>query len=349
MTSRFERSDRFPSPRTAQAGLTLVELMVTLVIGMIVVGAMSALFIGSTTTRREVDSAADTIENGRYTIDVLTRELSLAGYYGTLRSPTVKDNAMNPCSTSTDDWRDYLGFFVMGWNDDAGSPACLTDRKANTDVIFIQRVSTCSLGEADCGAETAADAYVQVSECTCVGLSSCTADKADGITTYLVDNSVVAIAKGTSGIFKLKTKQCDSAKPAQIRRVIRRFYYVNSNDVLVSRDVSLTGIRDPVPLAENVEQLQFSYAVDANGNGSMDASDPFKASLAAGEWATVLGVRVWVLTRSNTPDDKPTSDWVFDLDGYQIKGKANDKTYRRRISTTYIPFTGPTWRALPPA
>ncbi|MBS0545874.1 MAG: PilW family protein [Proteobacteria bacterium] len=338
MTSRFERPDRFPSPRTAQAGLTLVELMVTLVIGMIVVGAMSALFIGSTTTRREVDSAADTIENGRYTIDVLTRELSLAGYYGTLRSPSGNDTTKIPCSTSVADWKNSLGIYVMGWNDDAGSPACLTDRKANTDAIFIQRVSTCSLGEADCGAETAADAYVQASECTCVGLSSCTADTTSDV-----------IDKGTSGSFTLRTKKCDSTKPAQVRRIIRRFYYVNSNDVLVSRDVSLTGIRDPVPLAENVEQLQFSYAVDANGNGSIEDTDTFKASPAAGEWASVLGVRVWILTRSNTQDDKPTSDWVFDLDGYQVKGKANDKTYRRRISTTYIPFNGPTWRALPPA
>ena len=318
-----------------QTGLTLVELMITLTIGMIVVAAMSALFIGSTTTRREVASTADTIENGRYAIDLLTRELSLAGFSGTLRTPSGASTVNIPCSNNLADWRGSFGVFAFGWNQDEPDPACLTDRKPGTDAIFIQRVSTCSLGDLNCDAESTANAYLQVPECTCVNVASCSADpKAE------------VIDAGNSGNFTRRTKMCNAANRAPIRRIVRRIYFVNTNDVLMYREISLSGTRDQ-PLAENIEQLQFSYAVDANGNGTLDSAEGFQQKPGA-LWANVLGVRVWVLTRSATQDDKPSATPSFQLDDLPASAVDVSKQYRRRVSTTYIPFIEPTWRSISP-
>ena len=77
------------SPSRSRArGLTLIELMIAMVIGLVVLATAGAMLIGSSASRRQTELSADVIENGRYGLDMLSRELSQAGFYGTLVVPT---------------------------------------------------------------------------------------------------------------------------------------------------------------------------------------------------------------------------------------------------------------------
>ena len=77
------------------------------------------------------------------------------------------------------------------------------------------------------------------------------------------------------------------------RKLVRRFYYVSADDVLSSIDMAPGGALRPVALVDNIEQMQFEYAVDVDGDGTPDG---FSATPA--DWTMVIGARPWLLARS---------------------------------------------------
>jgi type IV pilus assembly protein PilW len=302
-----------------QVGLTLIELMVSLALGLLIVVAMVMLFVGSSTARREVESSADVIENGRYAIDVLTRELSQTGFYGSLVVPT--GSTAKSCSTDIDEWRGSLAIHVLGWNNADTGPGCFS-RKAGTDAIFIQRASTCSVGDPGCEAEDANDAYLQVSEC--------------GSQYATVPFRVEAGAAGVTK-FDLQNKEClaTAAKLAPKRKLIRRFFYID-NDVLTYRDMTLAGIAGAaVPLVENIEQFQIEYAIDSTGDGSPDS---FSSTPAVADWPNVIGTRVWVLARSSAPSRNASAAMTFQMGDLPNPTSPPADKLKRRVYSVYIPF-----------
>ncbi len=307
--------------RRAQAGLTLVEMMVAMTIGLVIVAALSAVFVGSSHTRREVQASADAIENGRYAVDLLDRELAQTGFLGTLAAPT--GNTVDVCSTAIATWADSLEVHAVGLNNADADPACVA-RKAGTDAIFVQRASTCSVGEAQCEPESAANAYLQVSECG---------------PEYSVTPFVLAV--GSAASFTLKTKDCAGAVAGK-RKLIRRLYYVSADDVLSYVDLGLGGASAPVPLVEGVEQMQLSYAFDADGDGTAECFASTLAGCAGAQWPQVVGVRMWLLARSDATSRNTAAAMQFEMDDTTVDVPASASgNFKRRVYTTYIPFATP--------
>lgn len=303
-----------------QLGVTLIELMVALAIGLLLVIAMSAIFVNSSTSRRELALSAEVIENGRYGLDLLTRELSQAGFYGTLSAPTGNTLA-NVCSFSQTEWADSLLIHVKGLNNTDADPTCLT-RKADTDAIFLQRSSTCRIGETECDAESDKQAYLQVSEC----------GEEYNSTPFILD-------KGLEATFILKTKLCDGMTHAEKRRLIRRIYYISAASALSYIDIRLDGPTTPVALVEDIEQMQFEYAVDSDGDGTVDSF-----SSTPTDWAKVIGARVWLLARSTGASRNAANASSFTMADTTVNIAASSSNLKRRVYSTYISFVTPKMR-----
>ena len=91
------------SPRS-QRGLTLVELMVALVMGMVLLAGVATVFVANKQSYRLQDSLARLQENGRFAIEFLERDIRMAGYTGcknlVLKKNTISDPpGSNTCST----------------------------------------------------------------------------------------------------------------------------------------------------------------------------------------------------------------------------------------------------------
>jgi type IV pilus assembly protein PilW len=309
----------FVSTPCRQRGLTLIELMISMAIGLVILVALSALFVSSSRSRREVELSADVIESGRYGVDVLSRHLSQAGFYGTLSVPAGTTVAL--CSTDPAVWANSLAIHAYGLNNGAADPTCLA-RKAGTDAIFIQRASTCTTSEAGLGcAEDASNAYLQVSECG---------------TEYTATPFVVAVGNNAAP-FVLQTKACDGTKAAK-RKLIRRFYYVSPSDVLSYVDVTTAGVMPPVALVENIEQMQLEYGIDDGGDGTPDRFTP---TPAAEDWPNVVGVRVWLLARSTNASSHTANAVTFQMSDTTVDIAAASANFKRRVYTGYIPFLTP--------
>jgi len=69
-----------PPPYRLQKGLTLVELLIAMVLGLIVISAVVNTYVGSTRSARFSKGLAYIQENGRYGITTMQRGIRLAGY-----------------------------------------------------------------------------------------------------------------------------------------------------------------------------------------------------------------------------------------------------------------------------
>lgn len=318
MTSRSVSAR--PDSALRQRGLTLVELMVSLVIGLVVVIATSAVFVSSSKSRQELDVTADVVETGRYALLALSNELTQTGFYSSLVTPD--GTAIDVCSTSVTAWASTLAVYAFGYNNNVPDPACIT-RKAGTDAIFVQRASTCAVGEC-AEAESADNAYLQVSECG---------------SEYSATPSVLAKG-GDATPFTLQTKACDGTRTPK-RKLVRRVFYITGDDRLVYNDITLSGTSDDkrTVIAEGIEQMQLSYAIDTNGDGT---PDDFSATPT--DWSQVIGVRVWLLARSEVRSAAAAAAMTFEMDDTTVTQTAAASNFKRRLYSTYIPFVTPTAR-----
>ena len=75
-------------PRRAQAGVTLVELMVSLLLGLVITGGVVQIFVANRATYAFNEGLARVQENGRSAIDALNFNVRMAGFYGCLYETT---------------------------------------------------------------------------------------------------------------------------------------------------------------------------------------------------------------------------------------------------------------------
>ena len=84
---------------TNDRGFTLVELMIAMVVGMVVLGAVYALFTAQSKHLATQEQLAELHQNARAAMDIMVREISMAGYNQTTDPATI--TAVNRCTGTT--------------------------------------------------------------------------------------------------------------------------------------------------------------------------------------------------------------------------------------------------------
>lgn len=276
-------------------------------------------------------------------------------------------------SGGTVDALDYLAvsmnLHVQGFDNvdpaDASLPDCISgisDLRPGTDIIVVRRAHTCAA--ADCaGLFNAGAPHLQVSQCYLPTIPEVT------------DTPFFLRADATTSNFTLRTQLCSSANRTPIRRYMTHIYYIADNNVagdgiptLKRLELRATGWTTTA-LVEGIEDLQIEYGVDGtdeDGDGAIDSpstadgapdeyvDDPTAATTlistttAQAAWASVMGVRVHVLSRSV---DKRTG--YLDSNTYQLGSKtinavddlsADDRAHPRQVFQTVVALRNPQGR-----
>ena len=125
------------TPRLSQArsrGFSLVELMISVAIGMIITAVVAQTYLGTKRTFRAQDNASRLQENSRYALHLLEREGKMTGFPGVGQESMVNLFSL-PVNT----------YVLQGQNDVAvGAPSTLT-----SDTISITYFGSGPLGAAD--------------------------------------------------------------------------------------------------------------------------------------------------------------------------------------------------------
>ena len=98
-----------------QSGLSLVELMIALALGLVLTLGVVQIFLGSSQTYRLSDALGKVQENIRFSLGTLQYDVRMAGYFGCLIG-----EPFNQLDTSDDDYEEvaYDGGAVIGWDAD---------------------------------------------------------------------------------------------------------------------------------------------------------------------------------------------------------------------------------------
>ena len=65
-----------------QRGLTLIELLIAMLIGTLLILGATSMFIANKRVYKEVDYQGRLAENARFAMEMMTRDLRMAGFVG---------------------------------------------------------------------------------------------------------------------------------------------------------------------------------------------------------------------------------------------------------------------------
>jgi type IV pilus assembly protein PilW len=172
-----------------QAGFTLIELMISLTIGLFIVLALLTLLINVNRNNGELTKTNHLIENGRFALQLLEADVSHSGYWGgfvpsyddlgNTTAPTDVPSAVpDPCAAvagwTAQDKTNLLGIALQSYEIASPVPTptlsvCasrVVNPQPNTDVLFVRHLdtNTCIPGAGGCPA-AAGMPYFQLNHC----------------------------------------------------------------------------------------------------------------------------------------------------------------------------------------
>ena len=102
-----KQRNQFKLDRAKQSGLSLIELMIALVIGLLLTAAVVQMFVASKTTYAMQTSLAQMQENARFAMEFIARDLRTAGYMGCSKYTSLSN-------TLNDENGDVLSDYDLG-------------------------------------------------------------------------------------------------------------------------------------------------------------------------------------------------------------------------------------------
>ena len=250
------------TPPRAMLGISMVELMIAMLLGLFVLAGLATLFASSSAARTEMERSSRQIENGRFAMELISDDLRLAGFYGELSlDPGTYPAVMpDPCSVDPVQWRAALPIAVQHYDNAVGVPGCMgITARAGTDVVVVRRVSSCEAGVGTCPNLLAGLPYLQVAKC-----------KTQTLADRNMPNSRYVLERMGTGVFDRKLKDC--ANNAGARQYLVRAYFIaddNGSGVSVPTlkrvDFNGVGYDRPVALVEGIEALNVEYGIDNFG------------------------------------------------------------------------------------
>ena len=316
-----------PRALPSQRGLTLVELMVGLTLGLLITVALLRLFADVSTSGQNLQRTSAEVENGRYAGELLRDDLQMAGYYGEAPFAGAAATNPDPCAiAATDFTASPLAFpaAVRGYGA-TEALSCVASRRSGTDALAVRRVDTNAVSVDALGASNA-QWYLQTSYC-----------ETDATATPLVfEKSPVA--------FTLRNRACTAMNP--LRAFVSRVYFVadcnrcdrSGDGVPTLKRVDLLGSNKvETALVEGVEVLRFEYGFDTNGDGTADTFRTTADSAgAASNWGNVVSLKLHYVVRSNEKASGVglSGTQTFTLGNAGVYTVVDDGYLRRAYSTT---------------
>lgn len=295
--------------------MSLVELMISITIGLILLAGITSLIVKQSNTRKELEKASREIENGRYAMQLLRTDIEHAGFYGIYSPPAgTVYSAPNPCVADTTGWSTapQVPVAIFGYAGGASDPTpstCLPNYKSNTAILVVRRTQTTPTPAAD-----GVSNYIQVSRC---------------------NTNIAPFFIGASG-FNLQKKDC--LTPADLYQYQVNIYYISSCDICGGNSPdnipTLKMVQNgaaPIPLVEGIENLQYDYGID-NVSPFDGSPDIYTNTPLAADWQNVTAVGISLLARNNDATVGYVDNKTYSMGKAGSVGPFNDNYKRHAYS-----------------
>lgn len=334
--------------KAQQQGLSLVELMIGLTIGLVLTLGMFTLISNTSNVFKVQDDFARMQENATSAMRYISTSLRTAGFYGYAADSSLIDttaggvNTVNDCGSATNtpetNWALNLQFPVFGL-------AGLTQSGINTTVpcivasnyleitggqqILVTRGALGTRVTDPNGDGNLSDGIALLRNYTttifvqsdpALGLifygNNFASLKASGLTRTLADGRDVDIFEYASHVYYLRPCSRFAAGATTCSAAADDGRPIPT----LARQELAGSTMSEVALAEGIERMTLLYGVDNAPAGALDGvADTYTTTPGAADWANVVSIRVTLLVRSTVLnpqyDDSAKS---YDLDGDNV-------------------------------
>jgi len=283
----------------SQRGFSLVELMVSITLGIILTFGVVEIYAGSKQTYRTQEALSRLQENARFALDILAKDIRTTGYLGC-------DNLSKLAPTESGVTFNYSATGVLRGNQSTGTdgttftgtlPTGVTaaNRVPHTDVIQIQGAGSCSTPlTADMGSTTANIAVAAANTCgfaqnDVVIVSHCEAANIFRITNAPAGGAISHIDLG---------RTYATADGSELMTFSSNSYYIGTDvsglpALFMVDNTALTPA--PVALVEGVENLQLQYGIDTDSDNT---PNQYVNADGVTDWSLVVVARISLLMRT---------------------------------------------------
>lgn len=302
-----------------QKGFGLIELMIAMTLGLLLLGGIGYVYIGSSGAFRTTDNLSRIHENARYALEVMSRDIRMAGYIGcgNIASLTVKTIANPPVPAMS------VNNALIGYDNGSGwtNPSSVT--RVAGDVISI--MAAFGSGTSLTGNLNPSNANIKVNgnpdnfkQGDVLAVTDCANADVFKVTNSPGNTGVVTLTHGSGTNTGNRTGTYGS--DAFVMRVDQYSYFIGNN-VAGNRALYRVGLDgNAEELVEHVHDMQLRYGLDTSvkPDGTVDSY-----STTPGTWRQVVSVTVNLLMRS--PDNNiatAAQSITFNNSTYNASGAA---------------------------
>jgi len=316
-----------------QKGMTLPELMIGLLLGVLILMGLTSLFVQSKRSFKQDELVARMQEDARFAMGELRHDIGMAGFWANLLDGGVISET-GTVKASADDLYTYTRALTLldnGTDADTLLGQSLDDMVASTDAIAMAKVAgvAAATGVADDTGSTT-DPNVKAAK------DDLLADGKEVV--YLQTNGVVGVMMTADDA---PEAAADTTVPAEFSYWAYdpeiywvRNYAVDPKDGIptLCRKYLLKGVITTEAVAQGVEDMQVEYGIDLSGDGYADRyiRDP-----STDDMDKVISARIYLLMRSVEEDLNYNNNHTYDFSNSEIAdGLVGGHYYRRIFSTT---------------
>lgn len=328
-----------------QKGVTVIELMIGLLLGVFLLGGMIYIYLGNSQTYRTTEAVARLQENGRFAMDFIAHDLRLTGHKGGCRRSAPLSSLLNEAghgydaqlfeigSEGGDD--DDMDAGVRGWAGGNGGYT-LPAYRAGTDSILLKHGAVMS------GANVSGSTPQDATSISLTGASGIAQGQmvivADGEGCNIFQNQAAntqAMLNLAAGAGKNPGNSTDGSlsfsknydENAEITLFQSAIYYIGTGAGGVSalRRVRYDRGEDELTeeLVEGVLDMALCYGEDEDQNGDVTR---YVAANNVADWRDVFAVRVnlvMISPESNVATETATVNFA-DCDGTLVTRTQED-------------------------
>lgn len=309
--------------------MSLIELMISMTLGILIVAGMATLFMQNKNSYRQDEQIARMQEDARYALNLLVDDIELAGFWANLFDPTsiTADDELTltqDCGAAAG-WLYSVDQAVTAYDkpDNANAIStvfsCITagNHQANTDAIAIKRLEGAVTEVADLDNDTV---YLQTN-----GVLGLLYEQDPGLTPDVVVPAPLANWKYIPKVYYVRSF-ADTAGDG-IPTLCRYALDFDGATPTMAEEC----------LAQGVENLQLEYGIDTDADGVANRylSGPTAAQLAS----QLVSIRVNLLMRSLQEDVNYTNLKTYSVGNVDFDPP--DDGYYRRVYTTTVLLRNP--------
>ena len=317
-----------------QNGMTLVEVLIAMVIGLFLLAGIVQVYLGNRVSFAFTNAIAETQENGRFALDIISQDLRSAGEWGCIQfDPDAPDNVNNTLTAATVpgfdlDFHDFTGRPPIEGEEGGGlnGSDSLTIRggkpgQSNVETPFFTATSK-KLRTRNTGRIEVGD-IVLLARC---GANDLLIDAEADVHRVAAIDATVGNDQRELSFASEKSQQFENDAVLIELQTVNYFIDAGASGqpALYRQEFG----EQPQELVEGVEEMQILYGVDTDAD---QFPNQYQQANAVADFNEVVAAQIRLLMRSM--DDNVTDN----VSSYRFNGIvriANDRHLRREFSAT---------------